>query len=94
MYGFKISDEAKSKLSSLGEKYKEGLTNGLDILNTNPLLKAKPTNNRLIGEYYINCGNQHCILFDLDEENNIVLIRRILRRPFLHKVLTRKIMLN
>jgi len=88
MYAFKITDEAKTKLNELSKtKFKEGLDNNLDLLSSNPIGRAKLTNKNIFGEYYINSGNQHCIVFDIDETNNVVLIYRVLRSAHLHKIL-------
>lgn len=88
MYGFKITEEAKEKIKQLSKtKYEEGLWKNLLLLNENPLSRAKPTKKRIHGEYYINCGNQHCIVFDFNKEVGIVNILRVLRKAHLHKIL-------
>lgn len=88
MYAFKITQEALQKISELSKtKYREGVENNLELLNENPLSRAKKTNNNVFAEYYINCGNQHCILFDVDEKTGTVKIYRVLRRAHLHKIL-------
>lgn len=59
-------------------------------LATNPLARAKKTEISAIGEFYVNSGN-FCILFDIDEPNQLIIIYGIVRKEYLHKIITGKI---
>lgn len=56
----------------------------------NPFKKAIPTNIAIIGTYYSNCG-RWCLLFDIDEDKEMVDIVGVMADAKLHKILTGRI---
>jgi mRNA-degrading endonuclease RelE of RelBE toxin-antitoxin system len=88
MYRFIISEEALEELRNLrGTKYESGVRDNLRQLSENPHKKAKETKVPVHGTFYVNAGNQYCITFDIDEENETIVILRVLRQQYLYKLM-------
>lgn len=94
MYTFSISSKAESALkkgSIPALKKKERIVDDIEDLQENPLKRAKKTGNPHFGDYYVNCGNRYCMLFNINEDEKNIEILYVLYRPTLHKLLTGKI---
>jgi len=68
------------------------LGNKLELLESNPLSIAIPTDMPIIGEYYVNAG-RFAILFNLGEDNKVSILSIVLRAK-LHKILTKRIFIE
>ncbi len=62
----------------------------IEEMGNNPLSKANKTDIPVVGEYYVNAG-RHCILFDVDFDNEKIELRSVVQNVLLHKILTGKI---
>lgn len=89
MYTFRFSQSADLVTVTIPEKT-TSFPDTFEELANNPLARAKATNIQAIGEYYVNSG-RFCILFDIDEDNNIIIVYGIVRSEYLHKILTGRI---
>ncbi|MEP7163858.1 MAG: hypothetical protein ABI741_04140 [Ferruginibacter sp.] len=89
MYSFVFSPKANLSLTTVPEKTTSFPTTFTELAN-NPKARSKKTNIPAIGEYYVNSG-RFCILFDLDEINQIIIVYGIVRSEYLHKIITGRI---
>jgi hypothetical protein len=85
MYSFRFTLSADLRQVSLLNR--QTIYKGL---SQNPYARAKKTNIPLIGEYYVNSGRL-CILFDIDDTDNVIIIYGIVRSEYLHKIITGRI---
>jgi hypothetical protein len=89
MYQFRISETVKKNLLN-ANKISTSIESRLSDLSANPMSKAIPTNISIIGDFYVNAG-RYCILFDVNEEQQIVEINSVVLSAYLHKIITGKI---
>jgi|GEM_PF-4385971 len=88
MYSFRYPKAVASGLSKIiDSKNKEGVINALESLSQNPRKRAKKTNLKFAGDYYVNASTRHCICFDIDEENKEINMYLVVPSPLLHKVM-------
>lgn len=88
MYSLKPSDEFIKELQVLDDKY-PGIANRLTALSIDPISIAVKTNIPVFCEYYVNAGNRHVILFDIDEADETVLLNSIYHRSKLYRLINR-----
>jgi mRNA-degrading endonuclease RelE of RelBE toxin-antitoxin system len=86
MYQVEYSDKILQYLNDAA-KHSTSVIDRIQELEENPLARARPTNNSVIGEYYVNAG-RYCILMDIDQENSTVTILSVRSRSWLHKILS------
>lgn len=91
MYTFRLSNSAVTNQAKIPEKA-TSLPGTYSDLADNPRARAKPTNIPAIGEYYVNSGN-FCILFDIDEANQMIVVYGVVRKEYLHKILTGRLLI-
>lgn len=89
MYTFVFSQKSNLVLATVPEKTTSLPTTFTDLAN-NPLARAKKTNIPIIGEYYVNSGN-FCVLFDINATKQEITVYGIVRKEYLHKILTGRI---
>ena len=78
---FKINHLARPKL--LASVWKK-----IESLEKNPYNKARPTGKPILGEWYVNAGNYYAVTFDVDEENKVIEVLKVLARSHLYKLLS------
>jgi hypothetical protein len=89
MYQFKITDKVKNDLLR-ANKIATSIEARLIDLSANPMSKAIPTNISIIGDFYVNAG-RYCILFDVDQVDQVVELNGVVLSAYLHKIITGKI---
>jgi len=67
-------------------KISTGMLLRLEELIANPLARAKETKLPAIGNYYINAG-RYAVTFDIDVNDEKVIIISVVFKAFLHKIL-------
>lgn len=91
MYTFVFSINSDLILASIPDKATSFPQTFTDLAS-NPFSRAKETDLDVC-KYYTNSG-KYCILFDVDESNQEVIIWGIVHRSYLHKLMTGRIMLG
>jgi hypothetical protein len=91
MYKLDLSTEFIEKIVILkpNENF-PSILNKIRALSENPNAIAIKTGLPIISEYYVNAG-RHAILFDTDEDEEMVFLRIIMLRAKLDKILSGKI---
>ena len=89
MYRFEISDRVIKSLRDAASVAKS-IPDKLNDLAVNPVSNAISTGIPIIGSYYINAG-RYCILFDINNDEQIVSILSIVPNSYLYRVLTGRI---
>ncbi len=56
-------------------------------MSENPTSIAIPTNLPVFSQYYVNAGNRHVILFDIDEQDKIIEFNAIFHTSRLYRLL-------
>ena len=89
MYKFNIPDKVKDSLKE-ASRISQSIEGKLNSLSENPMAIAIPTENELLGDYYINAG-RYCILFSIDDEAETVNILSVRQKTFVYNVLVGRI---
>jgi mRNA-degrading endonuclease RelE of RelBE toxin-antitoxin system len=89
MYNLHYSQNLFNKIKDLGVDY-PSLVNKVKALTENPHEIAIATNVEAFCDYYVNAG-KHAILFDIDQDEEKILLKHILLKARLHKILTGRI---
>lgn len=89
MYSFRIPLPVLQKLIELRRKFPSIDARLTDLAN-NPQGRATPTNIQAIGDFYTNAGRS-CILFNIDQNTQVITILDVVDRSYLYKVLQGKI---
>jgi mRNA-degrading endonuclease RelE of RelBE toxin-antitoxin system len=87
MYKIKVTNTTLSRINTLC-KNESTFESKIRLLESNPLTNAIPTNIPAIGNYYINCGNRTALLFNVDEDNEMIFILDVYYRSRLYEIIS------
>lgn len=86
MYQLEMTEEVRAMIKKIALS-STTIQSKVENLPVNPLKGAKETNNEVLGKYYINTGNRHCLCFEIDEKTKTVKIKGVMMQSVLHKLL-------
>ncbi len=81
-----FSDDFLEELQKLDNRF-PGISNKITALSENPTLLAIPTNLPVFSNFYVNAGNRHAILFDINEEDKKIEFNAIYHQAKLNRLM-------